>query len=92
MRKGHFVAKKKTGIMGTFFSIIGTFLENCLKGEIKSIIDSSLFVTRVKFGLSRAKWMREGFVAGAGAVCVYSRVARVNNLVLRMRIDSAPYR
>ena len=27
MRKGQFVE----GIMGTFFSIIGTFLENCLK-------------------------------------------------------------
>ena len=30
VRKGHFV-EKKTGIMGTFFSIIGTFLENCFK-------------------------------------------------------------
>ena len=30
VRKGQFV-EKKTGIMGTFFSIIGTFLENCLK-------------------------------------------------------------
>ena len=30
VRKGHFV-EKETSIMGTFFSIIGTFLENCLK-------------------------------------------------------------
>ena len=30
VRKGQFVEKKK-GIMGTFFSISGTFHENCLK-------------------------------------------------------------
>ena len=29
--KRPFCCKKKTGIMGTFFSIIGMFLENCLK-------------------------------------------------------------
>ena len=42
--------KKKTGIMGTFFSIIGTFHENCLKsiiGEKKNIIDSPLVNTVV---------------------------------------------
>ena len=31
VRKGQFVAKKKPGHNGHFFSIIGTFLENCLK-------------------------------------------------------------
>ena len=30
VRKGQLV-EKKPGIMGTFFSIFGTFLENCLK-------------------------------------------------------------
>ena len=36
VRKGQFV-EKKPGIMDTFFSIIGTFLENCLKSLLTKI-------------------------------------------------------